>query len=74
VQLAAKEAEIKALQAKVAEAAKTSEATKDLNGEIAALKQQIADERVGFALISAGTRNVKAARALLGDPTATRPP
>lgn len=69
MQLAAKEAEIETLQAKVAEAAKTSEATKDLNGQIASLKKQMADERVGIAFISAGTRNVKATRALLGDPT-----
>lgn len=66
-QLAAKDAQIQELQARVAEAAKTAEATEDLNGQIAALKQAMADERVEFALIGAGARNVKAARALLGD-------
>lgn len=66
-QLAAKDAQIQELQAKVAEAAKTSEATEDLNRQIAALKQAMSDERVEFALISAGARNVKAARALLDD-------
>jgi ribosomal protein L29 len=65
--LAAKDAEIEALQARVAEAAKTSKATEELNAQIAALKRQMADERVEFALRSAGARNVKAARALLAD-------
>lgn len=66
-QLAEKDAQIQELQQKVAEAAKTSEATQDLNDQIAALKQAMADERVEFALISAGARNVKAAKALLAD-------
>jgi hypothetical protein len=66
-QLAAKDAEIEALQAKVAEAAKTAEATEELNAEIASLKQAMADERVEFALRAAGARNIKAARALLAD-------
>lgn len=65
--LAAKDAEIEALQARVAEAAKTSKATEELNAQIAALKQQMADERVEFALRSAGVRNVKAGRALLDE-------
>lgn len=66
-QLAEKDAQIQELQAKVAEAAKTSEATQDLNDQIAALKQAMADERVEFALVSAGVRNVKAGKALLAD-------
>lgn len=66
-QLAEKDAEIEALQAKVAEAAKSSEAAQALNEQIASLKRAIADERVELALISAGARNVKAARALLDD-------
>lgn len=66
-QLAEKDAQIQELQTKVAEAAKTSEATENLNGQIAALKQAMADERVEFALISAGVRNVKAGKALLAD-------
>lgn len=52
-QLAAKDEQIEARQAKVAEA---------LNAEIAELKRQMADERPEFALKSAGARNVKAAR------------
>ncbi len=65
--LRAKDAQIAELQGKVASAAKTAEATEALNAEIAALKQQIADERTEFALKAAGVRNVKAARALLDD-------
>lgn len=63
--LKAKDAQIAELQGKVASAAKTAEATEALNAEIAALKQQMADERVEFALRSAGARSVKAAKALL---------
>ena len=43
-QLKAKDAEIEALQAKVAEAAKTAEATEALGKEIADLKARLADE------------------------------
>lgn len=64
--LKAKDAQIAELQGKVAEAAKTFEATEALNAEIAALKQQMADERVEFALRAGGARSVKAAKALLG--------
>lgn len=63
--LRAKDAEIETLQARVVEAAKTSEATETLNKEIAALKKQMADERVEFTLRSAGVRSVNAAKALL---------
>ena len=63
--LRAKDAQITELQGKVASAAKTAEATEALNAEIAQLKQQMADERVEFALRSAGARSVKAAKALL---------
>lgn len=44
-QLKAKDAEIEALQAKVAEAAKTAEATERLGKEIADLKARLTDER-----------------------------
>lgn len=64
--LRAKDAKIAELEGKVAEAAKTSEATEALNAEIAALKQQMADERVEFALRATGARSMKAAKALLG--------
>ena len=60
VQLKAKDAEIEALQAKVAEAAKTAEATESLGKEIADLKARLADERTEFALRSAGARSVTA--------------
>lgn len=63
-QLKAKDAEIEALQAKVAEAA---EATEKLGKEIADLKARLADERTEFALRSAGARSVTAAKALLAE-------
>lgn len=66
-QLKAKDAEIEALQAKVAEAAKTAEATEALGKEIADLKTRLADERTEFALKSAGARSVTAAKALLAE-------
>lgn len=65
--LAAKDAQIAELQGKVAEAAKTAEATEALNAEIAALKRQMADERTEFALHVAGARSVPAAKALLAE-------
>jgi dsDNA-specific endonuclease/ATPase MutS2 len=66
-QLTAKDAEIEALQAKVAEAAKTAEATERLGKEIADLKARLTDERTEFALRSAGARSVTAAKALLAE-------
>ncbi len=63
--LRAKDTRIAELQGKVADAAKTAEATEALNAEIAALKRQMADERVEFALGVAGARSVKTAKALL---------
>ena len=66
-QLKAKDAEIEALQAKVAEAPKTAEATERLGKEIADLKARLADERTEFALRSAGARSVTAAKALLAE-------
>lgn len=61
----AEDARIAELEGKIASAAKTEETTEALNAEIAALKKQMADERVEFALRSAGVRSVKAAKALL---------
>lgn len=66
-QLKAKDAEIETLQAKVAEAAKTAEATEKLGKEIADLKARLADERTEFALRSAGARSVTATKALLAE-------
>jgi hypothetical protein len=60
-QLKAKDAEIEALQAKVAEA------TEALGKEIADLKARLADERTEFALRSAGARSVTAAKAFLAE-------
>ena len=65
--LKAKDDEIETLQAKVAEAAKTAEATESLGKEIADLKARLADERTEFALRSAGARSVTAAKALLAE-------
>jgi hypothetical protein len=65
--LAAKDAEIAELQAKVAEAARSAEAADALNGEIAKLRRQLEDERTDFSLRAAGARSVKAARALLAE-------
>lgn len=66
--LMAKDAKIAELEGKVAKAAKTSEATEALNAEIAALKRQMADERVVFELKAVDARSVKAAKALLKEP------
>ena len=55
------------LEAQVAEAAKSAEAADALRGEIAELKAQGEDQRVEFELKLAGVRNVKAAKAILGD-------
>ena len=65
--LKAKDVQIAELQGKVANAAKTTEATEALNAEIAALKRQMADELVEFALKAAGARSVKVAKAFLED-------
>lgn len=66
-QLKAKDTEIETLQAKVAEAAKTAEATGVLGKEIADLKTRLADEHTEFALRSAGAQSVTAAKALLAE-------
>lgn len=66
-QLAERDSRIAELEAQIADAAKSAEAADGLRAEIAALKQQGADERVEFSLLLAGCRNVKAARAVLDD-------
>ena len=65
--LAAKDAQIAELEGKVAAAAKSAEAAESLSAEIAALKQQMADDRIEFELRAAGARSVTAAKALLGE-------
>ncbi len=66
-QLAERDSRIEELEAQIAEASKNAETADGLRAEIAALKQQGADERIEFSLILAGCRNVKAAKAVLGD-------
>lgn len=66
-EMAAKDAKIAELEAKVAEAAKTEEGRASLEKEIKDLKAAQADERVAHKLELAGCRSVKAAKALLDD-------
>lgn len=66
-QLAERDKRIAELEAQIADAAKTAEATEALKGEIAQLKAQGESERTDFKLQLAGARNVKAARALLDE-------
>lgn len=65
--IAERDEKIAALEKQVAEAAKSTEAADALRGEIAELKAQGEDQRVEFELRLAGVRNVKAAKAILGD-------
>ena len=66
-QIAERDARIAELEGQVAEAAKNAETAESLRGEIAELKAQGESDRIDFRLQFAGVRNVKAARALLGD-------
>ena len=65
--VAERDEKIAALEAQVAEAAKNAETAEQLRGEIAELKAQGESDRIDFKLQLAGVRNVKAARAVLGD-------
>ena len=65
--LAERDAKIAELEGEIAEAAKTAEAAERLRAEMDELRRKGDEERVGFELQIAGTRNVKAARALLSD-------
>lgn len=65
--LAERDARIAELEGEIAEAAKTTEGAEALRREMDELRRKGAEERVGFELQIAGARNVKAARALLGD-------
>ncbi len=65
--VAERDEKIAALEAQVAEAAKNAETAEELRGEIAELKAQGESDRINFKLQLAGVRNVKAARAVLGD-------
>lgn len=66
-QIAERDKKIASLEAQIAEAAKTAEATEALRKEMDELRRQGEEQRVGFELQMAGARNVKAARALLAD-------
>lgn len=65
--VAERDEKIAVLEAQVAEAAKNAETAEQLRGEIAELKAQGESDRIDFKLQLAGVRNVKAARAVLGD-------
>lgn len=65
--LAERDARIAELEGEIAEAAKTAEGAERLRAEMDELRRRGDEERVGFELQIAGARNVKAARALLGD-------
>jgi hypothetical protein len=65
--IAERDERIGALEAQVAEAARTTESAEDLTNQIAQLKAEATAEREEFSLKLAGVRNVKAARALLAD-------
>ncbi len=66
-QIAKRDLKIAALEAQIAEAAKSAEAAEKLTTQIEELKAQSAAERVDFQLQLAGCRNVKAACAVLDD-------
>ena len=65
--IAERDEKIAALEAQVAEAAKSAEAAETLRSEIAELKAQGESDRIDFKLQLAGVRNIKAARAVLAD-------
>jgi hypothetical protein len=66
-QIADRDARIAELEGQVAEAARNAEVAEALRGEISEVKAQAESDRLDFKLQLAGVRNVKAARALLGD-------
>ena len=65
--VAERDEKIAALEAQVAEAARNAETAEQLRNQIAELKAQGESDRIDFKLQLAGVRNVKAARAVLGD-------
>ena len=65
--VAERDEKIAALEAQVAEATKNAETAEQLRNQIAELKAQGESDRIDFKLQLAGVRNVKAARAMLGD-------
>lgn len=65
--IAERDGRIAKLEQQVADAAKNAEAAEQLRNQIAELKAQGESDRIDFKLQLAGVRNVKAARAILGD-------
>lgn len=65
--VAERDEKIAAFETQVAEAAKNAETAEQLRGEIAELKARGESDRIDFKLQLASVRNVKAARAMLGD-------
>ena len=65
--VAERDEKIATLEAQVAEAARNAETAEQLRNQIAELKAQGESDRIDFKLQLAGVRNVKAARAVLGD-------
>ncbi len=66
-EVAALNEKIAELTAKLDESAKTEKAREDLKKEIEGVRAEIGEERTAWSLEKAGCRNVKAAKALLGD-------
>lgn len=66
-EVAALNDKIKELTDKLDESAKTEKARADLKAEIEKVRAEIDEERTAWKLEKAGCRNVKAAKALLGD-------
>jgi len=66
-EVAALNQKIADLTAKLDESAKTEKAREDLKKEIEGVRAEIDEERTAWKLEKAGCRNVKAAKALLGD-------
>lgn len=65
--IAERDGRIAELEQQVADAAKNAETAEALRSQIAELKAQGESDRIDFQLQLAGVRNVKAARAVLGD-------
>ena len=66
-QIAERDTKIAALEALIAEAAKTAEAAQSLRSEIPTLKAQGESDRIDYKLQLAGCMNVKAKPAVLAD-------
>lgn len=66
-EMAAKDAKIKELEAKIDESAKTEKGREDMKAELEKVKAEMADEHVTHKLELAGCRSIKAAKALLDD-------